>query len=152
MEEIKPLRVSDVAMTLIFRTMWIRMPNKSFITGLWLRAYMNTPLQNNCFLRVLPVEKYPYFRYLFANYVLCTPAEKAIYEQCTPESLIQYSLDIEEQSRGKNKADWDAVKLLEADLKELYKKHFPYTYRGMINYSYTLEQQKQIIGRLNKDF
>ena len=146
------IRNSEIAQTMIFKTLWDRVPKKSFITGLWLRSYWNTPLWGNCFLHVLPIKQYPYFKYYFGSIILCTPAEKAIYEQCTPESLIHYSLEIEEKSRGKETARWDAVKELEEELKILYKKHFPST-RGMfLNYTYTLEDQEKIVGKLNREF
>jgi len=145
-------RASEVAMQMIFKILWDGMPKKSFVTGLWLRSYVNTPLWNNCFLHVLPVKQSPYFRFLYANIILVTPAERALYDQCTPESLIHYSLEIEEKSRGKETARWDAVKELEEELKVLYKKHFPST-RGMsLNYTYTLEDQERIVGKLNREF
>jgi len=150
--QITPPGISLIAEQLIFKTLWDRLPKKSFVTGLWLRSYVNTPLWNNCFLHVLPVKQYPYFKYLYANILLVTPAEKAIYEQCTPESLIHYALEIEEKSKGASTANWGAVRELEEELKVLYKKHFPST-RGMfLNYTYTLQDQERIIGKLNREF
>jgi hypothetical protein len=83
---------------------------------------------------------------------MVTPAERALYLQCTPESLIQYALSIEEKSRGTATANWGAVRELEEDLKKQYAKSFPST-RGMfINYQYSIQQQSHILGKLNSDF
>lgn len=144
--------VSLVAERIIFKTLWDRLPKKSFISGMWLRDYFNTPLWGNCFMRVLPVNKYPYMRFYFGNIILLTPGERALYEQCTPESLIHYSLEIEEKSGGRCTANWDAVKELETELLVEYKKYFPYTVRGIVGYKFTLQEQQALIGHLNKKF
>ena len=150
--EIESLSVSEVAQTMIFKTLWDRLPSKSFISGLWLREYVRTPLWKNCFLHVLSVKEYPYMRYYFGNIVLCTPGEKSLYEQASEEERISYALDIEEKSKGRSTANWDGVKSLQSDLIAQYKKSFPAT-RGMIvGYRYSLEEQQAIIGRLNKEF
>ena len=150
--EPQPIKPSEAAQIMIFKEMWRRMPRRSFITGLWLRSYENTPLWPNCFMNILHGEKYKYFKYYFGNIIMCTPAERALYMQCTPESLIQYSLSIEESSRGTAKADWDAVKSLEDDLKKLYTKHFPVTQGMFVNYQYSLQDQVRILGKLNASF
>ena len=144
--------VSLVAEQLIFKTLWDRLPKKSFISGMWLRDYFNTPLWANCFMRVLPVNKYPYMRFYFGNIILLTPGERALYMQCTPESLIHYSLEIEEKTGGKCTANWNGVRELETELKKQYTKSFPFTYRGIIGYKYTLSEQEAIVGHLNKEF
>ena len=150
--DIQPLKFSEMAQMMIFKEIWTRMPRRSFVSGLWLRTYENTPLFPNCFMHVLYGDKYKYFKYYFGNIILVTPAERALYLQCTPESLIQYALSIEEKSRGTATARWDAVRALEEDLKKQYVKSFPST-RGMfLNYSYTIEDQARIIGKLNSDF
>ena len=150
--EIESLSVSEVAQTMIFKTLWDRLPSKSFISGLWLREYVRTPLWKNCFLHVLSVKEYPYMRYYFGNIVLCTPEEKSLYEQASEEERISYALDIEEKSKGRSTANWDGVKSLQSDLLVQYHKSFPAT-RGMIvGYRYSLEEQQAIIGRLNKEF
>ncbi len=150
--EIKPLRISDVAQTLIFKTLWDRLPKKSFISGLWLRAYANTPLWNNCFLYVLPPEKYRYFKYYFGNVILTTPGERGLWMDGTEEERISYALDLEEKSNGVSTADWNGVKELEKDLTVLYSKNFPMTYRGIVGYTYTRDDIERIIGCLNKEF
>jgi hypothetical protein len=151
-QEIEPLRVSDIAQTLIFNTIWNRMPNKSFISGLWLRAYNKTVLRNNCFLFVLPSEKYRMFRYYFGNIILCTPGERSLWLNATEEERIAYALDLEEKSEGKTTADWNAVKELEKELLVLYKKSFPMTYKGIVGYVYLRSDIESIVGRLNKEF
>lgn len=150
--QIEPPRASLIAEQLVFKTLWDKVPKKSFISGLWLRDYFNTPLWANCFCRVLPVKQYPYLKYYFGNIILLTPAERALWDQCTEESLIHYSLEIEEKTQGRGKADWDAIKELEKDLLVLYKRSFPVTYKGIIGYKYSLDEQKQIVGALNKEF
>jgi hypothetical protein len=149
---IEPLKVFEAAQIVIFKTLWDRLPNKSFISGLWLRSYTHTPLWMNCFCYVLPTTKYHYLKYYFGNIILCTPGEKGLWEQATEEERISYALDLEEKSRGKSTANWDAVKEMEIELKILYQKYFPITYKGIINYHYPLEYQKKILNKLNKDF
>jgi len=150
--ELEPPRVSEVAMKLIYNTLWQRLPKKSIVTGLWLRNFEHTALFNNCFLHILPIDKFHYFKYYLKNIVLVTPGEKALFEQASEEGRIHYSLDIEEQSRGKCTADWSVLKMLESELKLEYKKYFPITHKGIINYSYSLKEQQVIIGGLNKRF
>ena len=150
--EIQPAKPSEVAQTLIFKTIWDRMPCRSFVSGLWLRSYANTPLFMNCFLNVLPIEKYRYFKFYFGNIIMVTPTERALYLQCTAESLIQYALDIEERSRGKQTANWEAVKELKVELIKQYKKSFPNTKGMFINYQYNIHEIAKIVGKLNQDF
>ena len=150
--QIEPPRASEVAMTLIRKTIWQRFSNKSVVSGLWLREYVNTPLWPNCFLHVLPIKEYPYFKYYMKNIALMTPGERGLWIQGSDEDRIQYALDIEERSQGKSTANWSGVRELETELKKQYAKSFPFTYRGIIGYSYTLDDQKVIVGQLNRDF
>jgi hypothetical protein len=150
--EIKPVTVSEVAMRMVMNVLWQRLPKKSFISGLWLRSFENTPLWPNCFLHILPIDKYPMFKYYYGNIILATPGERGLWMQGSEEDRIQYALDIEEKSRGNATANWKAVHELEGDLIILYKREFPTT-RGMfINYHYSLNEQQQIIGTLNRKF
>lgn len=150
--EIDPPGVSDVTQTLMFREIWQRSSAKSFISGLWLRTYIGTDLWQNCFLRVLSERNYPYFRFYFRNIVLVTPGEKGLWEQGSEEERIQYSLGIEENSRGKSSAEWQKVKDLESYLKDEYKKAFPITKGGIVGYKYSLEEQKRILSVLNRKY
>jgi hypothetical protein len=150
--EIEPPRASEVAMRLIRNTLWQRLPKKSFVSGLWLREYENTDLWPNLFLHVLPIKGYPCFKYFFGNIILVSPGERGLWLEGTEEERISYALDLEEKNGGKSTADWKAVKGLEADLKELYKKHFPITYRGIVNHRYSFAEQQAIISNLNKNF
>lgn len=144
--------VDDVTQTIIFKTLWDRVPKKSFVSGLWLRVYDNTPLWPNCFCRVLPERDFPYMRMYFGNIVLCTPSERALWMQAKEEDRISYALDVEEQSRGKSTCNWEGMKSLAEDLRALYKKEFPATRGIMVNYQYTLDDQRKILGRLNREF
>jgi hypothetical protein len=144
--------VSAITEQLIFKTLWDHLPKRSFISGMWLRDYFNTPLWGNCFMRVLPVNKYPYMRFYFGNIILLAPSERALYEQCTEESLIHYSLEIEERTGGKATANWQAIKDLEKELLAEYHKYFPYTYKGIVDYKYSFAEIEVIVGHLNKNF
>ncbi|MBK5202148.1 MAG: hypothetical protein JJE45_00300 [Prolixibacteraceae bacterium] len=150
--EITPPRASEVAETLIFQEIWKRVPNKSFVSGLWLRDFYRTPLWKNCFLNIIPVKDYPNFRFYCGNIVLLTPGERALYLQCTPESLIHYALDIEERTGGKATANWKAIDDLKAELLVIYKKHFPFTYKHIIGYKYPMRDVELIVGHLNAEF
>ena len=149
---IEPPRVSEVTETLIFQEIWKRIPNKSFVSGLWLRELHRTSLWKSCFHRVLSVREYPGFKYFAGNIILLTPGERSLYTQCTEESLIHYSLEIEEKTQGRGTANWDVIKNMEAELLVEYRKHFPVTYKGIIGYSYSLKEIEAIVGHLNKQF
>jgi hypothetical protein len=151
-QEIQPPRASEIAETLIFQQIWKRVPNRSFVTGLWLREFYRTPLWKSCFLHVLPARQYPLFRFYARNTVLLTPGERALYEQCTQESLIHYALEIEERTGGKATANWQAIKDFEKELLAEYRKHFPVTYKGIVAYKYPLREIEVIVGALNKEF
>lgn len=151
-QEMTPPGVRDVAQAMLFKEIWSKMGARSFVSGFWLRSYVNTPLWQNCFLRVLPIRNFRYFQFYAGNIILCTPGEKGLWEQGSAEERIHYALTIEENSRGKGTANWDGVGELAKDLEELYKKHFPATYKGIVNYNYSLQEQQIIIGKLNIEF
>ena len=150
--EIELPKNSEIAMLLIRKNLWSNLSHKSFISGMWLRVYENTPLWNNCFLHVLPIGKWRYFKYYYKNIILCSPGETALWMQGTEESRISYALEIEEKSRGKQTANWDIIKTLEADLIKDYKKYFPSTKGMFLNYHYSLQEQSEILGKLNRQF
>ena len=152
LQEIPPVGVPDIAQTIVFKTLWDRLPSKSFISGLWLREYVRTPLWKNCFLNILPVKEYPYFRFYFGNIILCTPGERGLFMDGTEEERISYALDLEEKTNSRVTARWDEVKQLEAELLVQYSKSFPTTRGMLIGYQYSLEEQKSIVGALNKQF
>lgn len=150
--EIELPRASEVAMRLIRNTLWAHSSRRSIVSELWLREYANTPLFANCFMYVLPVKEYPYFRHYLKNIILLTPGERGLWLDGKEEERIQYALDIEDRTKGLQTARWDLIKTLEAELKIEYKQYFPTT-RGMIvNYRYSLGEQQKIIGKLNKKF
>ena len=70
----------------------------------------------------------------------------------TEEERISYALDLEEKTNGRVTARWDEVKQLEAELLTQYSKSFPTTRGMLIQYKYSLEEQKSIVGALNKQF
>lgn len=149
---INPPSASDIAMQIIYKTIWDKVPKKSFISKLWLRSYSRTSLWGNCFCHILPIDKYKYFKFYFGNIILVTPYEHSLWTQSSDEERIHYALSIEENSRGKATANWDAVEELRRGLELLYKKHFPVTYNGIVGYNYSLNEQQTIIGKLNKEF
>jgi hypothetical protein len=151
-QEIENPSVSQVAQVVIYKTLWSQLPCKSFVSGLWLRVYTNTPLWVNCFYNVLPVDKFPYFKYFFGNIILVSPGERGLLLQGSSEDRIQYALDLEEKSRGKSTANWNGVSDLEAELKKQYLQSFPVTHRMIVGYSYSLQEQQAIVGRLNHEF
>jgi len=149
---IQPIKVSEVAETLIYKTLWDRVPKKSVITGLWLRNYWNTPLFNNCFLHILPVDKYKGFKYYFGCIVMVSPGERGLWMQGTAEDRIHYALDIEEKTKGASTANWAGVKDLEKELLALYEKNFPSTHGMLVGYNYSLGEIRDIVSKLNKEF
>lgn len=150
--EIEPPRVSEIAQRMIFNTLWDYSSKKSLISGLWLRRYEDTPLWPNCFLHILSVDKFRYFKYYLGNIILLTPGERGLWLQGTEEERIQYALDIEDNTKGIYTADWDKIKSLEVELLLDYKKYFPSTVGMVIGYQYSLHKQKEIIGNLNAKF
>lgn len=144
--------ISEVALMMIRKTLWSRLPKKSILSRLWLRNYEQTPLFNNCFLHVLPPNKYPYFKYYMKSIVLVIPGEAGLWCQGSEEDRIAYSLDLEEKTWDRGTAKWDVLKALEAELKVEYAKAFPSTRGILINYKYSIEEQERIIGKLNKKY
>ena len=70
----------------------------------------------------------------------------------TEEERISYALDFEEKTNSRVTARWDEVKQLEAELLVQYDKSFPTTRGMLVGYQYSLEEQKSIVGALNKQF
>jgi len=151
-QPVSNLKPSEIADLLVFKTVWQYYPRKSFVSGLWLRDFEKSDIFLNCFCRVLSKGKYPYFSRYLRNIVLLTPGESALWHQATEEERIQYSLDIEEKTGGKHRAEWEKMKALAEFLQKEYQKWFPYTRNGIVNYKYTLEEQLKIVSKLNADF
>jgi hypothetical protein len=143
---------SEVTMALMRNTIWHGSSKKSIVSGLWLRCYLYTPLFVNCFLHILDPNKFPYFKFYFKNIALVTPGELGLWEKGSEEERIQYSLGIEEQSRGKTTANWGILKTLDEELRAEYSKYFPITKGMIVGHIYTLNEQQKIIGRLNKEY
>lgn len=136
-----------IAQTIIFKEIWIRSNKRSFVSGLFLRQYMNTSFFPACFAHVLAkgMAKYPYFKHYAKNIVLLTPDEHHLLDHSTEESRISYALDVKS-------ADWRPLYTLREELKKEYKKYFPTTRGIMIGYKYSPEEQAKIIGKLNKKY
>jgi len=143
---------SQVAMVLIYQTLWKNLKRKSVVSGLWLRTFEGTPLFPNIFCHVLPVDKYPYFKYYMANIALMTPGETALWKNGTEEARIQYALDLECVSRNRDTANWNVVKYMEELLIAQYNKTFPYTNKGIVGYEYPIDTVTETIGKLNKKY
>lgn len=150
--EFQPIKMSGVAMKMLCNTLWGVSSKKSIVSGLWLRTFERTELFPNLFLHVLTPDKYPCFQYFYGNLVLVTPGEHALWRQASEEQRIQYSLSLEEQTKGKATADWGRIKILESELKLEYQKYFPSTKGMLLNYYYTFEEVRDIVGELNKQF
>jgi hypothetical protein len=143
---------SQMTEIMLFRMIWLRSNKRSFLTGLFLRDYENSPLWANMFAHVLAKgqNKYPYFKYYARNIILLTPAEHGLLDQGTEEQQISYALDVEQASGGKNTAAWNKIKELETELITEYKLYFP-SHKGlMIGIKYNIYEQQEIIGNLNK--
>jgi len=146
---IKPSRVADL---LVYKMAWRVYPKKSFITGLWLRDFENTEIFLNCFTHVLSKTKYPYFKRYLKNICLTTVAEHSIWENGQEVDQISYSQEVEKQFGGRINADWGKLRDLAEVLKKEYEENFPYTHKGIVGYVYTLNEQLEIISRLNKKY
>jgi hypothetical protein len=150
----KPGRGSQITQIAIFKQIWMVSNKRSFISGLFLREFLNTDLFINCFAHVLAKgqNQYPYFKYYARNIVLLTPGEHALLDQGTEEARISYSLNIEERTKGKSTADWQKLYALRDDLKKEYDKMFPTRIGLVIGYKYSPEEQMAKIGMANKKY
>lgn len=139
---------------MLFKQFWLLSNKKSFVSGLFLRDYMNTDLFLNLFAHVLPKaqNKYPYFKYYARNIVLLSPGEHALWDQGTEEARISYALEVEERTGGKSTVDWAKLKALEEELKVEYKKVFPTTIGMIIGVKYTPEEVFHKVGKLNRAY
>jgi hypothetical protein len=76
---------------------------------------------------------------------LLAPHEHEILDHGTEDDRISYSKEVKS-------ADWSVITDLQEELKAEYKKHFPTTYAGIINYKYSPEEVKQILSKLNRAY
>lgn len=144
---IYPGQGAHLTQTLIFKQIWQMSNKKSFVSGLFLRSYVNTDFFPNCFAHVLPKgqNQYPYFKYYAKNIVLLTPGEHGLLDQGTEEARISYALDVKS-------ANWQPLYDLRKDLEMEYKRAFP-TRRGLvIGYKYSAAEQMAKIGLMNKRY
>ena len=150
--QVTPLNPSQLTEMALFRMIWDKSDKKSFITGVWLRDYLATPLWPNCFMHVLAKgqNKWPHFKYYAKNISLGTPLEHSLWDDGTEEARLNYSLEIEEASGGRNKADWQKLKDLEVELLKEYKLYFPTTKGMIIGVRYSGEEVYDTISHLNR--
>jgi hypothetical protein len=89
----KPGMGAHLTQTMIFKQLWLYSNKKSFVSGLYLREFMNTPYFFNCFSHVLAkgMSKYPYFKYYARNIVLLTPGEHALLDHDDEAHRIKYA-------------------------------------------------------------
>ena len=151
-QQINPPSMSEVTANLVYNIIWNMYAKKSFISGLWLRSFIGTPLYPNLFMNVLSPVKYPFFQWYYKNLLLATPGESALHHQGSEEEKIRYALTLEQESRGKVTAEWDKVKAIERELLAEYTKYFPSTKGMLINYAYSPQEVARIVGMLNKKF
>jgi len=148
------IQPSVMAESLLFKMIWAHSDKKSFLTNVWLRDFLNTPLWYSCFAHVLPkgLNKYPYFKLYARNIVIVTPDEHHLIDNGTDEQRISYALDVEEHSGGRNTANWNRLKVLEAELRAEYLQWFPSTRGMMIGCKYSEAEVVTIVGALNNEF
>jgi len=105
-------------------------------------------------MHVLPKgqNKYPNFKYYARNIVLGTLDEHNLWDNGTEEQRITYALEVEEQSEGKNTANWQKLKDLAEELRKEYKLYFPTTKGLIIGVKYGLQEVMEVVGHLNKVF
>jgi len=150
LQKMQPPKASLIAKLLVFKAVYQYYPRKSFVSGLWLRDFEKTELFLNCFTNILDPKEYPYFRHYLKNIVLTTPGERALWMQASEEERINYALDLQSRSAGKTVVNWDKMKELVPVLIKEYKRNFPFTHKGIVAYKYSLKEQAEIIGKLNK--
>ena len=136
---------------MLFKMIWAHSDKRSYISGLFLRDYLNTQFWYSCFAHILSKaqNKYPYFRYYAKCICLLDPEEHKLWDAGTEEQRIAYALDLEE--RGGH-CDWQKLKNLEAELLREYAKYFPTTRGLIIGIKYHETEIVEIVGNLNSEF
>jgi hypothetical protein len=137
--------VHAITQSMLFKQLWIMSNRRSFLSGLWLRDYINTPQFPSLFAHMLPKGKnqFPHFALYVKNVRLLAPHEHQILDHGTAQDRIAYSKEVKT-------ADWSVITDLQEELRKEYNKHFPATYAGIINYKYSSEEIKEILGKLNR--
>ena len=127
-----------------FKIIWHTPPMRSYLSGEFLRIYVNTQHSFSCCAHILSKaqNKYPHFRLYLKNIRLLTPREHLLLDQGTEDQRKTYSKEVE-------RADWRKIWDLRAELEEEYKKHFPSTVGMLINYRYSDEEVINKIKVLN---
>ena len=138
-------QIEAISQAMLFKQVWLLSNKRSFVSGLFLRDFKDTPEFPSLFAHVLSKgqNQYPHFKLYAKNLALLKPLEHSLWDQGTEEARISYSQDVKS-------ADWQPLKDLEKELKKEYKKYFPTTRGLLINYKYTPEEVGKIIGKLNR--
>ena len=140
-------RIHAESESVLFRQLWLMSTRKSYLSGLWLRDWINTPQFPSLFAHILPKRqnKFPHFRLYAKNIRLLTPDEHFLWDHSSEDQRISYSKEVKT-------ADWSKIWALRDELEGEYRKYFPSTVKGIINYKYSPEEEFHILGNLNKEF
>lgn len=129
-----------------FKTLWSFIPDRrSYLSGLYLRDFYNSPYVLNLFAHVLPKGKFPYFRYYLRNIILLTPGEHALLDQGTEDQRTAYSKKVKT-------ADWGKIDVLRKDLLSEYNAFFPKRKGLIIGIRYSEDEVRQVIRTMNMVF
>jgi len=129
-----------------FKTLWHYMDHRSYLSGVYLRDFFNTPYFLNMFAHVLPKDKgkFPHFKYYLRNIILLTPGEHVLLDQGTEDQRISYSKTVKT-------ADWGKIDILRKDLLSEYNAVFP-KMSGIMIMRYKEEEVRDVIRKLNGIF
>lgn len=128
----------------LFRQIWILSKKRSYLSGLFLRDFENTPQFPSCFAHTIGKKRFPFFRLYGGNIKLLTPHEHHLWDNGR-------KCDREEYRNAVKTADWQKLEKAKEELTALYQKHFPYSKNGMI-YKYDTAEVHAVIRKLNKEF
>lgn len=129
-----------------FKTLWHYMDHRSYLSGLYLRDFYNSPYFLNMFAHILPKakNKFPHFRYYLRNIILLTPGEHVLLDVGTEEQRKEYTKLIKT-------ADWDKIDVLRKDLLSEYNALFP-KMQGIMIMKYPEDDVRDVIRKLNGAF
>jgi len=127
-----------------FRIIWSIPPMRSFLSGKFLRGYLNSPLAFSCCAHILSKaqNKYPHFKLYLKNIRLLDVYEHKIMDSGTEAQRKAYSKEVKE-------ADWQKIWDLREELKSEYEKHFPKNVGILIDYRYSEKEVSEKIKMLN---
>ena len=142
----KPSEVPADTQAALFRQIWLFHNKRSYLSGIELRDWANTPQFPSLFAHILPKgqNKFPHFALYARNVVMLTPLEHKLLDDGTEEERISYS-------KEHKYANWTKISDRREKLEDEYHKHFPSTYSGIINYKYSPEEVFNVVSKLNRD-